>query len=485
MKKLSTLLAVGLVPLCVASLAPRARAGEGAAAGGEAKGEVPARPKLEFETGKIIKKVVTRHDPGQSYALYLPKNYDPAKKWPILYGFSPGARGSDPVWLFKPAAEKYGWIVVGSNNSRNGPWQPIAAAIKAVMKDTEARLAIDRQRRYTTGFSGGARVGFHVAAQHGFAGTIPVGAGMAGGQKQPAKGKLAVFSICGQSDFNHAELLQLESRLRKAGVRNRMATFEGGHQWANRELCGAALRYMDLLWQLGLETKNQDRIKAILALEKRDAEKLLKTEGQYMRGHGRLKELVELSKDQGLAKKLSEVEATEKYKKEKALSDELAKIHAELARIADGDERFRKSVRRYMKFVGDNAGSEAAARLTVMLRSTATRMQMGASVLMRRKDYKRAEVYLKRARLFAPKSNGLAYNLACALARNGKKDQAVKMLAEAVKLGFTKYGHIKKDPDLESLREEPGYKKIVGAAGAGAGAGDPGEEKKPKPIPLL
>jgi predicted Zn-dependent protease len=160
----------------------------------------------------------------------------------------------------------------------------------------------------------------------------------------------------------------------------------------------------------------------------------------------------------------------------------LGELRAELRKIADENERFAASVRRYTKFIKDHADSDAAANLRVMLRSSAMRMQMGAGILMQRKDYRRAEVYLKRARLFSPKDNRLAYNLACALARNGKKDEAIKMLAEAVKLGFANFGHIRKDPDLESLREDPEFKKIMDLLG-----GDEGKkaEKKEEPAPLL
>src|SRR5690348_17102495 len=72
--------------------------------------------------GQLVERIVALNDASQSYALYLPSNYTPDRKWPILYAFDPGAHGRAPVERFKEAAEKYGWIVVGSNNSRNGPW---------------------------------------------------------------------------------------------------------------------------------------------------------------------------------------------------------------------------------------------------------------------------------------------------------------------------------------------------------------------------
>src|ERR1700682_4714018 len=71
--------------------------------------------------GQVVENIVCAGAPDQTYALYLPTTYSPERKWPVLYAFDPGARGKIPVERFKEAAEKFGWIVVGSNNSRNGP----------------------------------------------------------------------------------------------------------------------------------------------------------------------------------------------------------------------------------------------------------------------------------------------------------------------------------------------------------------------------
>src|ERR1043165_7370659 len=72
-------------------------------------------------TGQIVERIEALNDSSQSYALYLPSNYTPNRMWPVLYAFDPGARGNVPVGRFKEAAEKYGWIVLGSNISRNRP----------------------------------------------------------------------------------------------------------------------------------------------------------------------------------------------------------------------------------------------------------------------------------------------------------------------------------------------------------------------------
>src|ERR1041385_4394172 len=115
-------------------------------------------------TGQIVERIEALNDSSQSYALYLPSNYTPNRKWPVLYAFDPGARGRVPVERFKEAAEKYGWIVLGSNNSRNGPWKVVVNAWNAMLTDSHQRFAIDDARMYATGFSGGARVAVSIAA---------------------------------------------------------------------------------------------------------------------------------------------------------------------------------------------------------------------------------------------------------------------------------------------------------------------------------
>ena len=47
--------------------------------------------------GQIVERIQTLNDASQSYALYLPSNYTPDRKWPVLYAFDPGARGRIPV----------------------------------------------------------------------------------------------------------------------------------------------------------------------------------------------------------------------------------------------------------------------------------------------------------------------------------------------------------------------------------------------------
>jgi poly(3-hydroxybutyrate) depolymerase len=170
--------------------------------------------------GQLVERLECLNDSSQSYALYLPSNYTPDRKWPVLYAFDPGARGKTPVERFKEAAEKYGWIVAGSNNSRNGPWRRSADAWSAMTKDTQQRFSIDDTLVYATGMSGGARMALQIAelCQDCLAGVIASGAGFPAGLVPSPQMHFLFFGTTGTDDFNFSELRSLDAPLTKQAL---------------------------------------------------------------------------------------------------------------------------------------------------------------------------------------------------------------------------------------------------------------------------
>ena len=197
----------------------------------------------------MIERVPCAGDAGQSYALYLPSTYSRDRAWPILYAFDPGGQGARPVKLAAGPAERFGWIVAGSNNSRNGPMPEIQAAVAAIVNDTGLRFAIDARRVYATGFSGGARVatGLAMGCRGCVAGVFAQGAGLPAGAANADALDAAWFAAAGERDMNYAELFQLEQELLKRGARERFRVFAGGHEWAPAPVWDEALAWFELL----------------------------------------------------------------------------------------------------------------------------------------------------------------------------------------------------------------------------------------------
>lgn len=206
-----------------------------------------AQAPATFDRGKVIPRVVSLPDSQHTYALYLPSGYTPQRKWPVLFAFDPGARGSVPVERYQEAAEEYGYIVMGSNNSRNGPVQVEFEAMRALYGDARQRFSIDEKRLYSTGFSGAARVATRMGLMlKGLAGAIIVGGGFPLGEKPSAGVGFALYGIAGEADLNFNEMLRLHRDFTELGKSNHFEVLTGGHQWPPKEVLKDAIEWMEL-----------------------------------------------------------------------------------------------------------------------------------------------------------------------------------------------------------------------------------------------
>jgi tetratricopeptide (TPR) repeat protein len=208
--------------------------------------------------------------PAQTYALYVPATYTASKKWPIVYAFDPSARGDRPIDALKSGAEKYGYIVAASNNSRNGPWPPQIEAAQAVSDDTRALLSIDDRRIHFAGLSGGARVAGRIALIcKCAAGVYLNGAGFPNGTTpSPKDSVFPVFAAVGNVDFNFPEVSRLDEALAAAGYPHFLRYFDGPHQWAPPEVAQEALAWFLLV---AMKKNLAPRDDAFIA-QQRDAE---------------------------------------------------------------------------------------------------------------------------------------------------------------------------------------------------------------------
>ena len=104
-----------------------------------------------------------------------------------------------PVERYQAAAEQYGFVVAGSNNSRNGS-QDTRAIVTTLMRDALSRFQIDLKRVYTAGMSGGARVAMSVAlSAPDIAGVIASSAGFPDGRPRKSLA-FPLFATAGTED---------------------------------------------------------------------------------------------------------------------------------------------------------------------------------------------------------------------------------------------------------------------------------------------
>ncbi len=81
--------------------------------------------------------------------------------------------------------------------------------------------------------------------------------------------------------------------------------------------------------------------------------------------------------------------------------------------------------------------------------------------LLQTKKYDLAAANLEVDSEVMPENWWVWYNLACAYALKGDKKRAIDALGKAVQKGFANAPELERNNQLDAIRDEPGFKKIV------------------------
>jgi dienelactone hydrolase/TolA-binding protein len=433
--------------------------------------------------GKVIEKVTCTKNPAQTYAVYLPTSYTPARTWPILYAFEPAARGPLSVNHFQEAAEKYGWIVVGSNNSKNGTMQGSLDAWVAMWDDTHQRFAIDARRVYVTGFSGGARVAIYFAKLCGdcIAGVIACGAGFPQGVTPSSDLKFVLFGAAGVDDFNFPELRNLDAALTRVGITHFIDSFTGRHEWPPATQTMVAVEWMEIQAIKSGRRARDEKILNDIWQEYFARAKTLEANGHQLEAYrtylglsesfAGLKDGKELNELASATKRLFETKEVKdalrderrQIEKQHDLERQMSGLIAERQSLADAetDNRLQLLLAR-LRTTGkaeQDSGDRRVAR-RAMESVFAFLFENGIDQLQR-KRYAEAEKSFETASDINPDRAGVRYYAAVAAALNGEKKKALQSLQKAVEKGFSDRDAIVNNAAFDSLRNEAVYSELL------------------------
>jgi hypothetical protein len=199
------------------------------------------------DKGIVLPKIKLKSDSLISYALYVPLNYDTAQSWPVIYFFDASGRGKFAVQQYTKLADKYGFVLIGSNNNRNGlSQQQHDEFSRKIITEASQRYSLNMQRQYTSGFSGGARVAVSVALyQSEIAGVIACAAGFPE-IRQGFRQDFSFIGVVGNRDFNHNEMKQLDKSLEQTSITHHLIVFDGKHQWPPFEIFEDVLMTLEM-----------------------------------------------------------------------------------------------------------------------------------------------------------------------------------------------------------------------------------------------
>lgn len=174
--------------------------------------DLPRWDELDTPAAGVEAPTGVRHRPATDahgeYSLYVPENYDPNRRWPLIIALHGGhGRGDDYLLTWLRPAKSKGYIVL-SPKSLDRTWsihQPgiDVRSILSIVEELLDEYTIDTGRLFATGLSDGGTFSYAIgfSCPKLFAGIAPI-AGVLGPWRVPDESKqLPLFIIHGAKDF--------------------------------------------------------------------------------------------------------------------------------------------------------------------------------------------------------------------------------------------------------------------------------------------
>lgn len=413
-----------------------------------------------FEAGQVTDPVTCTAEAGQSYALYLPPGYDPARKYPTLFGFSPGANGRSVVNTWLAAAERFGWIIVASNNSRNGAAGVPEAAMEAMWKDVPTRVSMDRDRVYSTGLSGGSRVAlmFALTRDAPIAGVFNNAA--AGYGKTPDKDCGTLFVTCaGVDDYNLAEFFSFDRGVGGLGLPHVMVPFAGGHQFPPRELSIGAMRLAEIAAAAKRGDAGTAAVQALIREEVAQARDEMTNGPTWWVGYERLVQLVAMVGDTvsgfALKRDIDAIKGEPRFERER----ESVRAFTDAGLPSDQAARIREVGPKYQAVMAEHPGTTGATYAMWMLGAITNRGKMAIGQVGPNSAMGRELTEVMQE--FPPASSEALLDAATALIADDRLEAAVVALYQATSAGWRDAAGAGNDARFKALEDLDSFAVFV------------------------
>jgi adenylate cyclase len=156
--------------------------------------------------------------------------------------------------------------------------------------------------------------------------------------------------------------------------------------------------------------------------------------------------------------------------------EDAVRFYDKAAQLAEADYMASGTLQSCYGALGDKAGVERAARMTLKRaeaaleddKSNGSAMGFAAVALAALGETERARAWMDRALLIEPDNLNMRYNFGCALCLNPEgAEAAIEMMAPVLATTTLMWlNHIRIDPDLEAIADNPLFKAMIAAAEA-------------------
>ncbi|MFX0558098.1 alpha/beta hydrolase [Maribacter sp. CXY002] len=199
---------------------------------------------IKLLKGAINDGIVVNDTVKETFAVYLPTNFDIEKTWPVVFVIDMDGKGKQALSYLKEAADAEGYIMASSNNLNDSLSisQNILVANR-MFNEVFGMFKIKKDRTYTLGFSNGARFASIIPTFiNEISGVVSCGASVGNLEILNSKNPFYFIGIVGREDYNYVDMIDTRQYLNKLNFPNQLLLFDGGHVWPEIDLIKKAMR---------------------------------------------------------------------------------------------------------------------------------------------------------------------------------------------------------------------------------------------------
>lgn len=424
---------------------------------------------VTLTSGTINRDIKCGNTAEETYDLYLPSSFSKDKAWPVIIAFDPQGDGGLPLENYKDLADEYGYVLAGSNYSKNGmEMQSVQQHYNRLTADLAQKVNINRDRFYLIGFSGGAKAATYCGlGDEAVDGIVACGAAT---NFQVPKRQLLYAAIAGKGDFNSLGMFYGYLAMDKTTLPYTFHYFDGKHEWPPKETIENTFRWFELdAMKNGLLETDKQKVSTWLHDSETNLGKITGL-GNPLEFETAYKNLIKMY--DGVADVSSYKEALARMKKSGKSASAIKQFEANFS-----EEEGRKS--NYMKAIGsmdlkwwqteiaslksraENGKGEDhySAQRALGFLGLLTYMQASSYINVHKdaEATKLVGIYL----LAEPENPEAHYLNAILLARKGNDKEAITSLKKAVEFGFNDKVRLMKEVDFEKLKSGNDFQKLL------------------------
>ena len=433
----------------------------------------------DFQKGTILPKVAVQNS-SETYALYLPKSFDASQLSAVMFVFDPSGNGANGLRSFTASAEKFNYILIASNATKNGvSYDTNFQATNRLFATVFSTFKIDEKRIYAAGFSGGSRLATAIAAlTNKMQGVIACGAGLAINESfTPTDNMFAFVGLVGDEDMNYQEMFTTKKWLDKFIVPNELFVYNDAHRWPPSEQIERAFGWLELeAYRKKLTPTNSAFVQAYFESQYKIADSLVL--------HNKFRAVLEFESIlrnfspyfelKGVQTKLTVIKASPEYKaqvaqrtvnnqRENELYEKFSKVYSKEILLPGSSDDFSWWKKELRKLDADIASAESNGEAKMLKRLKgvlfAGTYESSMSYIAAKK-YKHALYCDQLLTLLRPTQAYWYYRLAQSYARLNDLKYTVRNLKKAKELGLQRFHKIQDLPLFAQFKPKKKFKKL-------------------------